>query len=155
MDATANVSGTFTYTPAAGKIENAGNNTLSATFKPTSANYTTATASVTLQVLPATTETTITSASQMVKLSKTGVATSTLDFDVTSYKPTGSVTLTATTGETCSGTLTSSTGKGSCKLTFTTTGARTITATYPGDSNHTGSNNSGQNPPVTVTVNPY
>ena len=155
LDATANVSGTFTYTPAAGKIENAGNNTLSATFKPTSANYTTATASVTLQVLPATTETTITSASQTVKLSKTGVATSTLDFDVTSYKPTGSVTLTATTGETCSGTLTSSTGKGSCKLTFTTTGARTITATYPGDSNHTGSNNSGQNPPVTVTVNPY
>jgi hypothetical protein len=40
-------------------------------------------------------------------------------------------------------------------LTFTTTGARTITAAYSGDSNHLGSNSAGQNPAVTVTVNPH
>jgi hypothetical protein len=155
LDATANVAGSFTYSPAAGKIEAAGNDTLTVTFKPTSADYTTTTGSVTLQVLPTATVTTITSPSQTITLSKVGVATSTLDFNVTSYDPTGSVTLTATTGETCSGTLTPTSGDGKCKLTFNTPGVRTITATYGGDSNHNGSNSSGQNPPVTVTVNPY
>jgi uncharacterized repeat protein (TIGR03803 family) len=155
LDATANVAGSFTYSPAAGKIEAAGNDTLTVTFKPTSADYTTTTASVTLEVLPTATVTTITSPSQTITLSKVGVATSTLDFNVTSYEPTGSVTLTATTGETCSGALTPTGGDGKCKLTFNTSGVRTITATYGGDSNHNGSNSSGQNPAVTVTVKPY
>jgi hypothetical protein len=78
-----------------------------------------------------------------------------LDFNVTSYKPTGSVTLTASTGEVCSGTLNANTGKGDCKLTFKTTGTRTILANYGGDANHSGSNSSGQNPQVTITVNPF
>jgi hypothetical protein len=155
LDASANVAGTFTYSPASGKIEAAGNDTLKVTFKPSSADYSTTTDSVTLQVLPAATVTTTTSPSQTITLSKVGVATATLDFNVTSYEPTGSVTLTATTGETCSGTLTPTTGDGKCKLTFNTPGVRTITATYGGDSNHNGSNSSGQNPPVTVTVKPY
>jgi hypothetical protein len=41
------VAGLFTYSPASGKILNAGSNTLNVTFKATSTNYTTATASVT------------------------------------------------------------------------------------------------------------
>jgi cyclophilin family peptidyl-prolyl cis-trans isomerase len=56
MNATANIAGNFTYTPAAGTILVAGNHTLSATFTPTdSGNYTTASANVTLKVneLPA------------------------------------------------------------------------------------------------------
>ncbi len=83
-----------------------------------------------------------------------GVAIATLDFNVTSYKPTGAVTLSTSTGGVCSGMVSAATGNGSCKLTFTTTGTRTITATYGGDSNHSGSNSSGQTP-VTVTVNPH
>jgi hypothetical protein len=63
--------------------------------------------------------------------------------------------LTATTGETCTGTVASGTGNGSCILTFTTTGTRTINASYSGDANHTASNNSGQTPAITVTVAPY
>jgi hypothetical protein len=63
--------------------------------------------------------------------------------------------LTASTGEVCSGVLNATSGNGSCKLTFTTTGTRTIVASYGGDANHSGSNSSGQNPPVTVTVNPF
>ena len=52
LDATANVPGTFVYSPPAGTIPPAGTDTLTVTFTPTdTADYTTATASVTLTVL--------------------------------------------------------------------------------------------------------
>ncbi len=155
LDATANVAGTFTYVPAAGKIETAGNDTLNVTFKPGSANYASATASIVLQVLQAATTTTVTSPDQTLTQNKTGVATAAVTFNVTSYRPMGSVTLTASTGETCSGTVIATTGNGSCKLVFTSPGTRTIAASYSGDANHTSSNNSSQNPAITVTVNPH
>jgi hypothetical protein len=47
--------------------------------------------------------------------------------------PSGSVTVTANTGETCTATLTL--GAGSCNLTFLTGGNRTVTAVYGGDTN--------------------
>lgn len=51
LDATANVEGSFTYSPAAGTVLAPGTHTLSTTFTPTdTAHYTTATASVTLAV---------------------------------------------------------------------------------------------------------
>ncbi|MGA8539308.1 MAG: choice-of-anchor D domain-containing protein [Terriglobales bacterium] len=54
LDATASVAGAFAYTPAAGTMLKAGNNTLKVTFTPTlSADYTTVTASVVLHVNPA------------------------------------------------------------------------------------------------------
>lgn len=57
LDASANVAGTFTYSPAAGAVESTvASVTLSVTFTPTdTTHYTTATAEVTLQVLAATT----------------------------------------------------------------------------------------------------
>ncbi|HEV2484205.1 MAG TPA: kelch repeat-containing protein [Terracidiphilus sp.] len=52
LDATANVPGTFVYNPAAGTIPAVGTDTLTVSFTPTdTANYTTATASVTLTVI--------------------------------------------------------------------------------------------------------
>ncbi len=55
LNATASVPGTFVYTPDVGAVLNAGSNTLSVAFTPTdTANYTTATASVTLVVNKAT-----------------------------------------------------------------------------------------------------
>jgi hypothetical protein len=55
LDATASVPGNFVYSPAAGAIEAGGSEKLSVTFTPTDAvDYSTATASVTLQVNPAT-----------------------------------------------------------------------------------------------------
>jgi len=55
LDATANVAGTFTYTPAAGTVLSAGTQTLNVTFTPTdTTDYTTATDSVTLSVNKAT-----------------------------------------------------------------------------------------------------
>lgn len=51
LDATANTPGTFVYSPAAGTVLTAGNQTLSVTFTPTdTTDYTTATKSVTLKV---------------------------------------------------------------------------------------------------------
>jgi hypothetical protein len=55
LNATASVPGAFVYTPAAGSIPAAGTDTLSVTFTPTdTANYTTATKSVQLNVSQAT-----------------------------------------------------------------------------------------------------
>src|SRR4029077_20557007 len=55
LNATANVAGTFVYTPASGTVLNAGNNqTLSVTFTPTNtAEYDTVTATVSINVLKA------------------------------------------------------------------------------------------------------
>ena len=152
LNATANVLGTFSYTPKSGSIENVGSDTLKVTFTPTSANYKSVTATVALQVTQAATATTITSPSKTVALNSVGIATAVLAYNVTSYKPTGAVTLTATTGEVCTGNINAANGNGSCKLTFNNTGTRTVTASYDGDSNHAGSNSSGQTPAVTVTV---
>ncbi|MGA2743375.1 MAG: choice-of-anchor D domain-containing protein [Candidatus Sulfotelmatobacter sp.] len=55
LDATANVAGTFAYSPAAGTVLTAGSQTLSVTFTPSNpTDYSSATASVTLQVNKAT-----------------------------------------------------------------------------------------------------
>jgi len=50
LDATASVAGTFTYSPAAGTVLKAGSQTLSVTFKPTSASLSSVTTTVTLIV---------------------------------------------------------------------------------------------------------
>ncbi|WP_215734181.1 beta strand repeat-containing protein, partial [Geobacter grbiciae] len=55
LNATANVPGTYVYTPASGAVLNAGSQTLSVTFTPTdTTTYTTATATTTLTVNKAT-----------------------------------------------------------------------------------------------------
>jgi len=57
--------------------------------------------------------------------------------------PTGTVTVSASTGEACS----NPTASGSCSLTFTTAGSRTLIATYRGDTNFASSTSTA----VTVT----
>jgi trimeric autotransporter adhesin len=61
--------------------------------------------------------------------------------------PAGAVIVTASTGESCTGTLTS--GTGTCSIPFLSTGARTLTASYAGDSNFSSSTSAG----VSETVN--
>ena len=71
----------------------------------------------------------------------------TVGFKVTGVSvPTGSVTVTASTGEFCGSAL--SGGAGSCSLTFLTGGTRTLTAAYSGDANFTGTTSA----PVTQSV---
>ena len=55
--------------------------------------------------------------------------------------PTGSVQVSAGTGESCTATLAS--GAGTCSITFTTAGPRTLTAAYSGDANFNGSTSAG------------
>jgi hypothetical protein len=90
LDASATVSGTFAYTPGLGTVPTTGTQTLSVTFSPTdTTDYTTATTSVSLVVNSATTpvatlssanlsfggvEVGLTSATQFVTLSNTGIA---------------------------------------------------------------------------------
>jgi hypothetical protein len=150
LDASANTAGTFTYSPKSGAILGAGSDTLSVTFKPSNTNYTSAPATVTLQVLQQPTTTAITSGNQTVTLNRNGIATSIQKFNVGGYKPSGAVSVVASTGEVCSGNVSASTGDGSCKLTFANTGSRTVTATYSGDDNHSSSTTTQT---VTITVN--
>ncbi len=146
LDATASVAGKFVYTPASGKVLAAGTHTLSVTFTPTEAtHYTTVTGTtVALLVNPANTTTSITSTTP--NPSKVGKLV-TVKFTVVPGKPTGSVTVSASSGETCSGKLTA--GRGYCKLGFGTSGSITLTATYGGNVN----NNSSVSAGFTQTVN--
>jgi hypothetical protein len=98
------------------------------------ANYSAATASQSIAAAKAASATTIASPAPIPSVVGQAV---TVGFSVTGsgVAPTGTVTVTASTKETCSGTLPAS----SCALTFVTTGTRTMTATYSGDSNYLGS----------------
>ncbi len=136
LDATAtnagvSVAGSFVYTPVVGTVLNAGEQNLSVTFTPAnSTDYTTATQTVTLGVKRASSTTTITAnapnpstVNQKVKVSFAVAGDGVL--------PASRVTVTASTGETCNGAIST----GSCSLTFTTEGPRTLTASYPGNAN--------------------
>src|ERR1051326_5126258 len=103
LNATANVSGTFAYSPAAGSILPVGSQSLGVTFTPTdSVDYTSATKTVSLNVNQASTSTAITSVSPNPALPGNPV---TVNVSVTSSThvsaPTGTVTVKASTGETC------------------------------------------------------
>ncbi len=151
LDATASAPGKFVYSPKAGTVLTVGTQTLSVAFTPTaSKNYTNATGTVSLTVNPSVTTATITK--HTPNPSKAGKAV-TVGFTVaqavtSKTAPTGSVTVTASSGETCTGAL--AIGKGSCSLTLNTVGSITLTAAYAGDSNNNGSVSPGG---VTQTVN--
>jgi hypothetical protein len=132
LDATSSVAGALIYEPAAGTILNAGTQALFVTLTPTDTiDYTTETASVSITVNQAASTATITSNSPNPSVVGQSVR---VGFSVAGNGvPTGTVTVTASTGESCSGSLTS--GAGSCAMTFTASGSPKLTATYSGDSN--------------------
>ncbi len=120
---------------------------LSVSFTPTlSKDYEPSTAAVQLTVNPVGTTTTITKTSA----TKVKPLVVMVDFTVanglaTTHEATGRVTATASSGETCTGTLAA--GKGSCVLTFGTAESETLTASYAGDSN----NNASSSAPFSLT----
>ncbi|HEV2398524.1 MAG TPA: Ig-like domain repeat protein [Candidatus Sulfotelmatobacter sp.] len=134
LNASANVTGTFVYTPVAGTVLSVGTQTLTTTFTPSdTTDYIGVSKNVSLSVTQAPSSTTITSTSPnpalpgspvLVTYSVGGVAGGAV--------PTGTVTVKASTGESCS----QSVAAGSCSLTFNTTGTRTVTASYSGDTNY-------------------
>lgn len=150
LNATANVPGTFAYSPAAGTILAVGVQTLGVTFTPTdSVDYTTATKNVSLTVNQASTTTTVTSVSPNPALPGNPVAVNVSVTGSTNVSgPTGTVTVKASTGDTCSAAV----AAGGCTLTFATTGLRTVTASYSGDANFMASSTSSS---VQVSVGDF
>jgi len=113
----------------------------SLTIADNSSTGTTQTISLSGTGVKATTTTSITSAAPNPSVAGQAV---TVNFSVSPpagdvLTPSGTVTVSATTGESCTG----SAPSGSCALTFLTAGARTITASYGGDANFLGSASAG------------
>ena len=124
LDATANVAGTFTYSPNTGAVLNAGSHPLSVQFTPSSSNHAPSTASVTLQVTPA---------SQTILFppipNQTDGATVALSASATSGLPVGYA---VTSGPaTINGNRLTTTGNGSVTVQATQTGNLNYTAAHP------------------------
>jgi hypothetical protein len=146
QDATANVLGTFSYRQVAGTVLGVGTHTLSATFTPnandpTAMNYKAVSATTQLTVTQATTTTTIASA-----IRGTTPATAnhlTVNFQVVGQdggKVTGSVVVTDNNSiQTCTGTVSPTTGMGHCTIVYGTTGSTSLTATYGATTDNGGS----------------
>jgi len=146
LNATASVAGTFAYTPAEGTVLGAGTQTLNVTFTPTdTASYNTATKAVSLVVGQAGTTTSLSVSSAPV----TAGASVNLISQVVSA-PTGTPTGTVSfyDGATLLNTATLSVGSASYATTSLSVGVHSLTATYSGDANFTGSTSSA----TTVTV---
>ncbi len=143
LDATASyngstVAGTFTYSPAAGALVNAGTDTLSATFTPADAtDYTTAMASVTVTVTKAASAVALTSSTSNANLNANVTFTATVTSQ-SSGTPTGSVEF--LDGSTVLGTgPLNNNGVATYTTSSLTAGLHKITAVYQGDVNFTGS----------------
>ncbi len=135
LDATANVAGSFAYSPAAGAVLPVGQQTLQATFTPTDAlDYTSATATVKLTVLPATPLVTVSANANPVFL--TNAVSFTASFPVLPVMPTGTIAF--MDGGTQIGTATIASGTATFTTTALTTGPHSITAVYSGDNSYMG-----------------
>ena len=133
LDASSTVAGTFTYTPAAGTILGTGPQTLTVAFTPTdTTDYTSATASVTLTVIPGTPVITLTSSANPVFM--TGSVTFTASLPSYASTQTGTVTFYA--GSTAIGTATVSGGSATLTTTSLAAGTQPITAVYSGDADY-------------------
>lgn len=137
LDASANVPGTFVYTPPAGTVLGAGNQTLSVLFTPTGTDdYTTATASVVLVVNRASTSALLTSSANPQLIGKAVTFTAAISSSV-GGSATGSVVF--ADGGTTLGTVAVTGNAALLTTSFATNGNHSITASYSGDSNYAGS----------------
>jgi hypothetical protein len=134
LDATSTLAGTFTYSPAAGTILGTGKQTLTATFTPTDqVDYTTATASVTLTVVPGTPTITLT-ASPVGPIFMTYAVSFTASLP--SYASSETGTMTFYSGTTAIGTASVSGGSATLTTTALAAGSQSITAAYSGDADY-------------------
>jgi hypothetical protein len=133
LNASSSVAGSFTYSPAAGAILGTGKQTLNVIFTPTDAiDYTTATASVTLTVVPGTPTITITSSANPIF--STAAVTFTASLPAYASSETGTMTFYA--GSIAIGTANVSGGSATLTTTALAAGNQTITVVYSGDANY-------------------
>lgn len=147
-----NIAGTFTYTPAAGTVLNAGNQPLSANFAPTdSLHFNNATGSATLVVNQASTTTLISASASSVTILVPVTFTATVLSSATGAGiPDGSVTF--LDGAVSLGTHPLAGGVAVLTNTFTTPGTHSITTVYNGTNNFAGSTSAAA--PITVSLLP-
>jgi hypothetical protein len=133
LDASSPVAGSFSYLPAAGTVLNVGQHMLTATFTPTdTTDYTTETASVTLNVVPASPTITLsTSANPVFKTYPVSFAAS-----LPSYASTETGTMTFYDGEALIGATQVVGGSATLTTTALAAGPHNITAAYSGDNNY-------------------
>ncbi|MGD1065080.1 MAG: Ig-like domain repeat protein [Terracidiphilus sp.] len=142
LDATSTATGggTFTYSPAAGTVLGTGKQTLNTTFTPTDMiDYTTATASVTLTVVPGSPTITITSSANPIFMAAAVSFTASLP----SYASAETGTMTFYSGTTALGTANVSGGSATLTTTSLAAGTQSITAAYSGDANYAPATSSG------------
>jgi hypothetical protein len=133
LDATSPQAGVFVYSPAAGTVLNVGQQTLTATFMPTdTVDYTTGTATVTLNVLTVTPTITLTASANPI-LATYGVS---FTASLPSYAGAQTGTMTFFDGAAQIGSATISGGSATFTTTSLAAGPHTITAAYSGDSNY-------------------
>lgn len=133
LNAGSTVAGTFVYSPVAGTVLATGKQMLNATFTPTDAiDYTTATASVTLTVIPGTPTITITSSANPIFASAMVSFTASLP----AYASAETGTVTFYSGSTAIGTATMSGGSATLTTTALAAGSQPITASYSGDADY-------------------
>jgi hypothetical protein len=133
LNATASAPGSFAYSPTAGTVLDAGTHTLSVTFSPTdTADYNTATATVTLTVSKATPTISLTSSANPSTFGSSVTFTAAV-----AAGSTGTVTF--KDGAVTIGTGSITGGLASLTTTSLSVAAHSITAVYAGDSNYIGS----------------
>jgi hypothetical protein len=151
LNATANVPGTFVYSPAVGTaMSTAGNITLSTTFTPTDTtddNSTSATVVLTVTT-PAKTTPTVTVTPSASSLTTAQALTVTVAVSGTPT-PTGSVTLSSGTYTSAATTLSSGSATINVPAGSLASGTDQLTASYTGDTNYNASTGSAS---VTVTT---
>lgn len=143
---------TATYSRIAGETVMGSPYTISATLSPASAltNYTITYNTANFTIIKATTTTSISSVSSSPAYVTQPVTVSVSVAPQYTGTPTGSVTIGSTAANPTSCNATFASGTWSCTLTFATSGAEMITASYSGDSNFVNS----AAPNVPETVNP-
>jgi hypothetical protein len=147
LNATASTAGTFTYTPAAGTLLNAGTNqTLSVDFVPDDANNYLPVANTTVQIDVDRAPTTIAILSTSPDPSTAGHPVI-VKFELGGIFGTPGGQVTITDGEVSC--VTSATSD-RCELSFFTAGIRTVSATFSGDANHFGSTTNAQHEVIAV-----
>jgi sugar lactone lactonase YvrE len=144
LDASANISGTLAYTPAAGTVPNAGTQTLSVLFTPgDTTDYKSVTQTVQLVVNQASSSLMLTANPNPAAQGKPELLTAAV---TGAGQPTGTVVFLSGSTTLCTATLSS--GTATCSFTPVISGALAISAQYQGDTDHTGSS-------ASLTLNVY
>jgi hypothetical protein len=134
LNATSPLAGSFSYSPSAGTVLDIGQHTLTATFTPTdTVDYTPATATVPLTVVPATPLVTVTASPNPAFL--TYAVTFTASVSSSASAPTGTVVFSDGASQLGTGTVTA--GVASYTTSASTAGTHSITAVYSGDAHYT------------------